>query len=1536
MSESKFKKIGKYDVLDIIGRGGMGVIYKAIDPAIGRLVAIKMITGAYSEDPDLLKRFYREAQSTGTLQHPNIVTVYELGDLEGTPYLVMEFLDGEGLDKVISGKRPMPLVEKLAMAVEICHGLSYAHQKTVIHRDIKPANVIILRNGGIKIVDFGIARIGNDQLTKPGQVVGSIHYMSPEQINAIPVDARTDIFSTGVLLYELISYALPFQGRDTFTTLMKILNQEAAPLESLVSGLPPELNSIVQQALAKDRELRYASIDDLAFDLNRVLDRLKEEIISGYLSTAEKCIKTAEWAAAREQISLIFRIDRQHTKANMLNREITAAIQREQLQAQIREHRAIAERAYAQNHYDEALASLDQALALRKTDPTIIRFRDSVEAARSKAIKLADLLRRANAAVDAKDLEEAAAAIDDALAVDPENSEAKALQAVVRREREEREKQKQVENYLEVGRKQMSARQYTAAIEILKKAEELDPTAGRVHELINLAVLNQEQERRRKELEHACREVEEALNRDDYNTACSKAEDALKRFPGDRALLKLKALADKQKESGERRAFVDAQVKASRSLLDQRKSADAASLLEAALQRYPGDAALGSQLAMVREIIARELEEERKSGYIHEAKEALLKKDYDRAISILEKARGELKSVEIDDLLQFSREEAATAARQKKVQKISEDAQRLLDAEEFEAAGELLEKALAEFPEEELRILLGETLHAAEKFDQKVKDAIGTADRMVRGRRTADALKYLESMPASFSRVAEFRECTARVREEHCKLESFAAAKAEARTALDKSDFDRAMAVIDNSQTFCGDISEFADLRREIEAVRQTTAKAVIEKAIHDARLVLLVRSYDAALKLLQAAGVMLEYTSPDLRAQFADLLKDAQEGKERQEREAQHRQAVSLSSEQISTRIVGSSATTSSEDTLWAGAATATPIPQELTRLESGIVRERDLLKLRELLAKCDSASVGDCESIELQTESLSEMYGDDGEFQTIVSQILDRLAEIEQAAHTSALGVEDQPVEPELTSAIEPKLDAEIPTPPEPTVINEQSAVLPVPDEPIEVAEVAGPEEPANVIGSATEMPANDVNKVGPSPAEIIPVQTPAEAEDVKVPALPPKDASEKTQARVPDAGVAAPTSPAKPIPVKGGRKKSEIAVPPISERRTPKPITPTASPLPRDGVSRSYKKFYILMVGLVVAAIIALLIKGQFASTPKTKPMPASNGEVVSVRPESAPSSPAPPSTKITSPVPETPSEKQPESASPITTPLKRTAVEFVGAPPTTSVRIDGKWVGQINATGGLIVDVNPGMHSFELTRPGYQPLNLRHRVAADRIVRFGPRELLLQPMPAPVAQKSQPQEPPPTVATKTEPAPVPTIKTPPPPAPDPAASEWAKVSASNDPNVLGDFIRKFPNTPQAAEASRRLDQLRSDAARIASEKASADLAATRSAIEQTLSRYAQAYRNRDANAITQVWPGLNRQDLKKIQESFKAAKSVDMNLRPETQPEINGEVAQVVCLRSLQFTFPQGVQKPLQDRVIIHMRKQNGLWVIEKVQ
>src|SRR5579872_1292181 len=201
-------KIGKYEVLDTLGRGGMGVVYRAIDPRIGRLVAIKMITGDYAKDPDYLNRFYREARSTGTLQHPNIVTVYDLGDQDGIPYLVMEYLEGDSLEKIIKEKRPFTLTEKLSIMIQACEGLGYAHQRQVIHRDVKPGNVVVLKDGVVKIVDFGIAQLGNERFTRTGQVIGSLYYMSPEQIQGLEVDARSDIYSTGVLLFEFIAGVL--------------------------------------------------------------------------------------------------------------------------------------------------------------------------------------------------------------------------------------------------------------------------------------------------------------------------------------------------------------------------------------------------------------------------------------------------------------------------------------------------------------------------------------------------------------------------------------------------------------------------------------------------------------------------------------------------------------------------------------------------------------------------------------------------------------------------------------------------------------------------------------------------------------------------------------------------------------------------------------------------------------------------------------------------------------------------------------------------------------------------------------------------------------------------------------------------------------------------------------------------------------------------------------------------------------------------------------------------------------------------------
>ena len=287
MASGERKKIGKYEVLDILGRGGMGIVYKAVDPGIGRAVAIKMTTGAVGEDPEMLQRFSREAQSVGQLQHPNIVTVYDLGVEGRNPYLVMELLEGESLEALERSRRSLSLEEKLDITMQICAGVQYAHRRGVMHRDIKPANIMILKDGTAKIVDFGIARMGMQKLTRPGQLVGSFAYMSPEQINAAPVDARTDIFSIGVLLFELVAGRLPFEGKDTGEMLLKILHQAPPSLRELAPDCPAELEGMVQRALAKNVEERYQSAEDLGFDLGHVLEKWRRERVSEYLAGAE-------------------------------------------------------------------------------------------------------------------------------------------------------------------------------------------------------------------------------------------------------------------------------------------------------------------------------------------------------------------------------------------------------------------------------------------------------------------------------------------------------------------------------------------------------------------------------------------------------------------------------------------------------------------------------------------------------------------------------------------------------------------------------------------------------------------------------------------------------------------------------------------------------------------------------------------------------------------------------------------------------------------------------------------------------------------------------------------------------------------------------------------------------------------------------------------------------------------------------------------------------------------------------------------------
>jgi serine/threonine-protein kinase len=265
------EKIGRYQILERVGRGGMGVLYRGIDPVLDREVAIKVMLVDFTEDTEQMRpRFYREAQAAARLQHSNIVTVFEFAEDNNTPYIVMEFLRGEPLSTRMTSPIPLTLDDKINVVAQLCGALHYAHEQGVVHRDIKPANIFLLPDGTVKLLDFGVAKLTTSTLTRQGDVLGSASYMSPEQVGGDTVDGRSDIFSVGVMLYEMLAGQKPFQGDSPTSTIMKILRDDPPPLEETAPGLPPQLVAAVMKTLAKNPADRFSTAAELARELQRI------------------------------------------------------------------------------------------------------------------------------------------------------------------------------------------------------------------------------------------------------------------------------------------------------------------------------------------------------------------------------------------------------------------------------------------------------------------------------------------------------------------------------------------------------------------------------------------------------------------------------------------------------------------------------------------------------------------------------------------------------------------------------------------------------------------------------------------------------------------------------------------------------------------------------------------------------------------------------------------------------------------------------------------------------------------------------------------------------------------------------------------------------------------------------------------------------------------------------------------------------------------------------------------------------------------
>jgi serine/threonine-protein kinase len=271
------QKLGRYEIVGELGRGSMGVVYKAIDPLIERTVAIKTISLDLPKDElaTFEERFYREAKSAGKLNHPNIVTIYDVGESDNIAYIAMEFLEGQSLRELLDSGEVLPLERIGEIAVQIAEGLAYAQENDVVHRDIKPANILITKSGVAKIMDFGIAHMPSGSRTMAGMMMGSPKYMSPEQIVGKPVDGRSDIFSLGAVLYEMLTGTSPVEGDNISTIMYRVLNEMPAPPHTLNSSIPEAFDWIVAKALAKHPDDRYQTAREFANDIQRHKNLLK-------------------------------------------------------------------------------------------------------------------------------------------------------------------------------------------------------------------------------------------------------------------------------------------------------------------------------------------------------------------------------------------------------------------------------------------------------------------------------------------------------------------------------------------------------------------------------------------------------------------------------------------------------------------------------------------------------------------------------------------------------------------------------------------------------------------------------------------------------------------------------------------------------------------------------------------------------------------------------------------------------------------------------------------------------------------------------------------------------------------------------------------------------------------------------------------------------------------------------------------------------------------------------------------------------------
>ena len=629
--------LGKYEIISEIGRGAMGAVYKARDPLIDRLVALKTITGGPTAQKNLLDRFYQEARSAGALQHPNIVTIYELGHEKNTPFIAMEYLEGESLDRIIDQKPVLPLSVKLGYIVRVIDALAYAHQHNVVHRDVKPANIMVTKEGVVKVVDFGIARLTDMSMTQPNMMIGSRAYMSPQQYKGERADARSDIWALGVSLYELLAYRRPFTGDSEAELMFHIIYEKPEDLLSLSPECTEELAPIVNKMLEKKSDDRYQTMEDVLHAIEPIWKIAQQATVSGLLADCQELVAAKDLQRAHALLRKALHIDVSNSQAKSMLEKVSVELRRSEIQPRLEEHLSRGEGFLKAGRLREAKAEAEAALGLDSKHEPAHKLITEVEAAAAKVQQLEQKLKLTKQRLAEGALTEAAAALGQALELDDANQQAQELRKQIDEERNRREKRKKLSEILHRARTLWTELKYDECLAVLAEATQEFPNEPELKKLQDSAKTDQAEQQKQRQMA----DVRKLLGQQNFAEARKILDVLVKEHPQDTAVKNLQNLAQQEEQEQNRQKRLEAEITVLRGMLGAGKYKQVVAKGEPLLEEFPQEYELKELVNYARGEVAQQEQKRKEEDREKQIQGFLMCERYAEALDTARKAMEE-------------------------------------------------------------------------------------------------------------------------------------------------------------------------------------------------------------------------------------------------------------------------------------------------------------------------------------------------------------------------------------------------------------------------------------------------------------------------------------------------------------------------------------------------------------------------------------------------------------------------------------------------------------------------------------------------------------------------------------------------------------------------------------------------------------------------------------------------------------------------------------------------------------------------------